>query len=577
MIGYQKRKVHTPLLISLCTALLLSGCGITLPDPYEKAPSAAAFTVRDKASLYAEQNWESVLYLCVGNGRDAVAHTWAQLNAHSLSWYAERGEEPFTCDALVQFGNEEGATPGSFGYDSFSPNATIRLSGANASTRQQKSYRVDINPGSGSLSGMKSFVLAKSFTDPFRFTNKLCFDLLTEVDGVPSTRTGFVHLYVKDRSEGPDALYVDCGLYTMIEPVNKRYLSNRDLDKSGELYQAVNFDFARHADVLVQPTSPAYDRAKFETLLQAKGSDDYTSLFTLLDAVNDGSVAIEDIVARYFDPDNLYGWMAFNILTGNQDTGTENFYLYSPTGTERFTIIPWDLDGTFRADYERLRDADYSPGWRKGIHLYASSVLFRRILESPRCVEALSGYVETLHASVLSGTHVAERAEALAETVRPYLYALPDAAFARVTENNYDRLLAQFSAQIERNYRAYYDSLETPQPFHILTPTTADGTVTLAWESSSALSGTVHYTVELSGSWDFQEKLLDRHLITGTSCEAGALPAGQYFVRVTANAESGRSQEAYEHYSTEKKTTVHGVLCFYVLPDGTVAVPAPEL
>ena len=48
------------------------------------------------------------------------------------------------------------------------------------------------------------------------------------------------------------------------------------------------------------------------------------------------------------------------------------------------------------------------------------------------------------------------------------------------------------------------------------------------------------------------------------------LPAGQYFLSVTAQTADGRSQIAYETYSTEVKTTLHGVLCFYVLPDGSV-------
>ncbi len=49
----------------------------------------------------------------------------------------------------------------------------------------------------------------------------------------------------------------------------------------------------------------------------------------------------------------------------------------------------------------------------------------------------------------------------------------------------------------------------------------------------------------------------------------GHLPQGQYFVQVTARS-GNKSQEAYENYYTEKDTVARGILCFYVLEDGSV-------
>ena len=47
------------------------------------------------------------------------------------------------------------------------------------------------------------------------------------------------------------------------------------------------------------------------------------------------------------------------------------------------------------------------------------------------------------------------------------------------------------------------------------------------------------------------------------------LPAGQYFIRVTAQNESGYSQTAFDYYVTDIGKH-YGVKCFYVLEDGTV-------
>ena len=572
------------LLPALCLALL-SGCLAADPqaeqteDKYIKAPVSESLKIRDLNSLYRYMPTEQVLYLTVGRGfsEESGEHTWQEINAHDLAWYKSNDTDIYECNALVQFGNEEGPASGNFGYGNMANNATVRLYGINSSARQQKSYRIRINQGNGNVSGMKAFFLSKSFTDPFRFTGKLCSDLITQIDGLMSERTGFVHLYVRDESTGPDAMFVDYGLYTLIEPVNKRYLSNRSLDDSGELYKAVDFDFGRHKGVIMQPTEESFDNVAFEELLEAKGSNDYTKLINMLDALNDPSIPVEDVIGRYFDKESLYDFLAFNILVDNKDTDTTNFYLYSPTGTEKFYIIPWDMDGALRHDYELLRDPSYSEGWEKGIYLYTDSLLFSRIMKSPVCINELSERIAILHEGVLSGENVVRMARELAMKVKPYLYALPDMTFARVSRPAHDQLVEQLKPQMDYNYYAYYDSLETPWPFHIKDPENSNGHVRFTWEESfmpakgeGMTDDDITYTVELSDTWDFDHMIKTASGLRTTSYDAGVMSPGQYFVRISAVSKDGISQGAYEFYNTELKTTVNGVLCFYVFEDGTI-------
>ena len=559
------------ILIVLLPLSLLGYKAISI-DSYKKAPADTILNVQDLKSLYEDSNDEQVIYMTVGRVGEGIdsEHTWSELNSHDLAWYEENDEKKYRCDALIQFGNEEGPTSGSFGFEDVGTNATVKISGTKASTRQQKNYHITINEGSGSISGIKSFTLSKSFSDPFRFSNRLCFDLMSEIEEMMSTRTRFVHLYVRDETEEADSLFVDYGLYTMIESIDKRYLKNRGLDKSGELYKVVNFDFGRHEDVIMQPTNPGYDKDKFEELLEVKGSNDYSQFLKMLDVVNDPSIPIEDIVKEYFSKDNLYTWMAFNILMDNKDTDTENFYLYCSTGTKKFYILPWDYDGVLRSDYELLRDADYSPGWEKGIFLYTESKLFSRMMKSQHCLNELSEYVTKLHESVLSEENIMKKVEEYSKLVKKHLYSLPDMGFARVSKDNYDKLIEKLREQIDTNFYAYYDSIETPWPFHILEPEKQGGNVVVRWEESYFIGGECTYSVTVSDSWDFKENIIDEHNVTGTELKVGKLETGQYFVRVTADTPAGHSQEAYEIYNTEKKTTVHGILCFYVMENGTV-------
>ncbi len=557
-----------------CLVSMLSACEAP-KDSYKKAAKDELMAVRDNKTIYETPVSEPVLYLTVGwesENKTTKYSSWEDINSHSLSWYHDNNEKIRYCEALVQFGNEESPGPGSFGYGSFSPNATVRLVGNKASKRPQKSYKIKINSGSGNVSGIKNFNLNKSFGDPFRFLNKLSYDLMKDTDSLLSIRSSLVHLYVKDKSL-EDSLFVDYGLYTLTESVNKRYLSNRELSNSGELYEIENFDFGRHEDVIMQPTDSRFDRIKFETLLEAEGDNDYSKLIKMLDALNSGSGNIEDIIKTYFDEANLYSFMAFNILMDNKDTDTEKFYLYSPLGYEKFYFIPGDMDGALREQYELIRDPDYDAGWEKGIYLYTDSVLFSKIIRNKECVNKLNDYIKKLHESVLNPDNISDKAAELSKTVKPCLFSFPDMKYARVTPDEYDKLIKGISSQIEDNYYSYYDSVLTPWPFHINEPVVQNGGITVNWDESYILEGNLSYDITLSDSWSFEKIILSRQNFTKTSLDIGSLAPGQYFLRVVAKSDNGYDlqQEAYEYYNTETKKKVHGIMCFYVKDDGTVS------
>ena len=59
----------------------------------------------------------------------------------------------------------------------------------------------------------------------------------------------------------------------------------------------------------------------------------------MLEALNDDSQKIDDVLDTYFDTENLVYWMAFQILTGNCDTQNRNCYLYSPLNSNTGTSL----------------------------------------------------------------------------------------------------------------------------------------------------------------------------------------------------------------------------------------------
>ena len=147
----------------------------------------------------------------------------------------------------------------------------------------------------------------------------LYFRLLEDVPSIPSLRTQFVHLYVRDlTAEEPKDTFEDYGLFTQVELPNNRYLRNHGLSVNGALYKANMCEMYRYPDKLKLSTDPDYDLAAFSTVLEPKTGEDHRKLLEMLDAVNDQAVPAEELLERYFDLDNLTSYLAFNILMGRR-------------------------------------------------------------------------------------------------------------------------------------------------------------------------------------------------------------------------------------------------------------------
>lgn len=577
-------------LIAGLAATVLAGCSaggtgsgnLVSPDEtYEKEPALdSTYQLRDKDSLYEEEDTGVItMYLTVGKGSESEGtnYTWDQINSYSLEYFNENQLSPYKCEAVLQVGDENGPISGEFGYGELAANATVQVRGTGASRQQQKSYRINILEGKGKWESQKAVVLNKHLTDPLRFTNKLAYSLMEEIPAMISARTRFVHLYVKDKTEGADGLFQDYGLFTQVEQINKTYLKNHGFDNDGQLYQAENFDWRPHEDSIKAATDPSFVQADFEQYLEIKGNEDHTKLLRLLQAVNDPSVSIGQVLDTYFDRGNLYYWMGFHMLMGNKDVETENYYLYSPQTVDKWYLISWNNSASFDEAYRKLRDENYDSSWNHGIFTYISASLYSRIFQDPACREEFRGVVEDLKDNYLTAQKVQEKADEYREITEPYVYGMPDKIYARLTRENYEILAGGISGEIEKNYQSFLDSMEEPWPFHILAPETSDGVLRLRWEPSWMFQeGEVSYSVELSSDFMFREYLRNETVTGAEELTVDMLPAGKYFLRVRSGTPQGAFQDAYEYYIAESGSIVSGTLCFYVLEDGTIAVSEYE-
>ena len=579
-----RRRKGTGLLAAAVFCLLLSSCNFGTGDDtstvqqrpdIEPSGSINDVQVKDKASVYADDDDSIVtMYLTVrrGNAADNTDHSWSEVNGNSTYYYDEKGIPRYGVEGILQVGDESGPSPDQIGYGLNVPNATVQVRGKTSSRAEQKSFKIKIKSGAGSWRNQKTIALNKHPYDSTRIRNKLSYDLIKTVPGMIGLRTQFVHLYVKDQTgnDATGAKFVDYGLYTQVEQPNKRFLRNHGLDEYGQLYKASMFEFFRYPDALKLADDPKYDLSAFEEVLEVKGNDDHQKLLTMLDDLNNYSLPTEEVFAKYFDEENYFTWLAFQMLTGNTDTTSQNFLLYSPQNSQKWYFISWDNDGAWGSGEDRLFKGLSGYNYEKGISNYWGSVLHKRVLKSPELRKKLDNKIQGIR-KLVSESVVAAKVKEYQKVTQPYLYAMPDVMYDVYDVKGYEQVLNTLGQEVEINYQMYLTSLERPLPFFLDTITVEKDAVRFQWDVSFDFDNeALTYTFELARDYTFKTTLNKQENLKLPQAQTGKLAPGQYFMRVSVKNASGQTQTAQEYYEDQNGVRHYGVRCFNILPDGTL-------
>lgn len=563
------------LALALAGMLLLTGCasvGQTAP-PISSVrrngnSSLSDVSITDRPEYYADSDPFRIetMYLTVrkGNSADNTDHTWTEVNSYSTYYYDEKKIDRYKVEALLQVGDENGPQPGMLGYGETLPNAVVQVRGKTSSRAPQKSYQIKIKPDKGTWREQKTIILNKHPYDPSRFRNKVTYDLMIDYPELFGSRTTFVHLYVKDLTEGnKDAEFVDYGLYTHVEQFNRRYLRNHGLDDNGQFYKASMFEFDTH-DQLKLKTDPGYDAWAFEEVLEIKGSDDHQKLIEMIEAVNDFAVPIEETFAKYFDETNYFSWLAFQLIVGNRDIISQNFFLYSPLNGNKWYFIPWDLDGAW--SHQNYMETAATPGYNHtdGLSNLWSVVLHQRVLKSPTLRQKLLDRVEYYYRE-LKAKDLKSLFRRYANVVFPYLYQMPDINFAPVKKEDYYAHVDAMAAEIDYNYQMIQESLKRPMPYYCNVPEVKDGKLLFSWDNAYDFNGeTITYTLEVARDYLFNQVVFRQADTLIPQVECNLLPDGQYFLRITAKNESGKTQTLKYFYEDLNDKRHYGVATFYI-------------
>ncbi|NLI22771.1 MAG: spore coat protein CotH [Clostridiales bacterium] len=517
-------------------------------------PEIDSLPLTDDPALYAQQDGTSLVYFYLtvkgGNAADATNHTFAQVNEY-LNLQGMKNVEKIKSEILFQVGDEYGPLPEEIGFGETLANATFNVRGRSSTGAPQKSYRIDLMASAGLWRGQRAIAINKHPYDRSRLRNMLFFTLLQKVPDMTSLRTQFVGVFIKDETAGETA-FTDLGLFTQVELPNGRYLRNHGLSRGGNLYKANMNEFFRYEDKIRLATDPLYDLAVFSEVLEPKTTEDHAKLIAMLDAVNDDTIPIERTVGQYFNLENITSFLAYNILMGNTDTNSQNYMLYSPVNSDIWYFICWDGDGCLPFSEAAIYEDDGSrPDWAYGVSNYWGMVLFNRMLRVTSYREALAAKVEELRAIITPEVIAAEIAR-YRTVVDTFTSRMPDAIHLNGTAAQLARLYRSMPGDVTTAYRYFVESLSKPMPFFLGDVTAADGSLTFPWgDAYSFDTSLIYYNLQVATDWTFAADAIvyEKQRMLQLHETIPALPAGDYYWRVVAQNESGKTQTAFDWFS----------------------------
>ena len=456
-------------------------------------------------------------------------------------------------------------------------NATLRLRGGASRLEDLKSYRIKLDSKKVLWRGERKLQINKHLSDLTRIKNKLSFDLMQKIPNLPSLRTQFVHMYLDNK---------DYGLYTHVENVGKEYLLRRGFHKNSNVYKAYHLDFKLHPKLALDANGQPLDIKGFEYILEQKRGKDSKKLLEMLNAVNNYNNNFKnDVLDKYFNVNNLLTWEAVNILMGNTDVTTSNFYILNPKGKDTFYFLPWDYDSTWGYDWQpTIVEGDYVPGrrYRGPQNLWATEI-GKRFLMQPGAITQLKRAVEEIKNNYLTPAKIQTLTNSYYNLVYPLLNQAPDLDYLdsnQPTEallfEEYNRIYSELASTVETNYQRFLKDLNAPMPFHMNTPYIEGNDIVFEWEKSFDLQGdNITYDLEIATSYKFEPNSIKFHvnnLATNGFRTTWMLPKGTYYFRIIAR-DSVNPQENWqgsfeEYYDKNSDYTAYGVDKFTVDFDG---------
>ncbi len=236
-------------------------------------------------------------------------------------------------------------------------NASVRYRGASSREFHKKSYKIDFGPDV-LFEGQSRFNLNSNFGDNSLIRARLGL-LLNARLGVPASRDRPCRLYLND---------TDRGVFGCVENVDDHFLDRVGLDASGGLYKCTG-------NLSVMGSLEEYQGRYVNQLGDPGEIDSLVSFIEELNSVPEATFPAW--VGQNLHVDEILTEYAVNILIANNDFTGDNYFLHQDSQSGKWSIIPWDLDSTWR-----ISDRPINHGTPESPDVWGHNVLITRLLET---------------------------------------------------------------------------------------------------------------------------------------------------------------------------------------------------
>lgn len=201
----------------------------------------------------------------------------------------------------------------------------------------------------------------------------------------------------------PVVLYINDvyeGLYYLIEPIDEIFFIKRNI-KTSELYKAYNgFAFFNYNDL--PDVRKGYEK-KFPE------DENYYMLEKLIAVTSSDGEDFPEELEKIFDVDKFLQYWAVTVLTCNWDGVIHNFCLRRDAVTNKFEIVPWDIDRTFIWDDYRTA----FPG---------DNYLIRKLMKYPQYRKMYKAHFERLLSEVFNASVLFPKIDSTKTVIRNAYY-----------------------------------------------------------------------------------------------------------------------------------------------------------
>ena len=314
------------------------------------------------------------------------------------------------------------------------------------------SFKIDFNEYQDDLSfaGLKKVNLQSCAADPTLLREAISYDLFREA-GVPASLTGWASV-----ATDVDGEVKPCGLFLVVEQVDKQFLKRVFGESEGLLVKPSAFTAFPYLGDDWSAYESFYNPKTESSPEQQRRLMEFAQLIHL-----SNQAEFEARVGEYLDVESFLSFLAVNAMLSNLDSflgGSQNYYAYLSSETDKISLIPWDLDHSFGSleiigtPESRLHHSIKQPQIGVG-----NNRLIERLLKMPAVKQAYLSRVDKLLDSVFAKQKWLDQIEATAEVVRP---RLDDEASLRMKAaiSGDDAAWKRYS--LEQFVRARHDSIQ---------------------------------------------------------------------------------------------------------------------